>query len=1832
MKKKWLSVFLAICLMFSLVPVLSGTAEAANAQDTQFSKILNPSAPSGYDASSTEDPYMKGENHPFLLSEQDEALLYLQYNGDKRGTVQQSVGDTFKAGTVDNSSTKCAGQPRQVTTTNYASTNTLSSGPVTKEGLSTGMAYVTTVSFDPTGSGRRDHVAYVDYDVDSKKIETWVMDAKDGSYSSLVALSGEIDSKWIQLNQYTYGAFFSITAGDYDGDGKDTYVVYCPGGKSINPHLYEFSLVNGAYSQKTDIDVVAAGLYNEKSMTTQAPIAYSSDGSKSYIQMLTMSLATGDFDGDGVEELGTAVGTFRLCGDSPNAIRGQWGEKATYTTQVCVMDEESGAFTRTASFDLADKTAETDSSTTYRMLYAGQIAAGDVDADGSDEIVVAGFTGTATVTDTFKWSNLYERDGSNYATATISCENGAYGRTTLATTAMNGFTKAHTDNNKSTWPVPAIACVSIDGDSAAADVFLSGTLYSDTTGMLVSVYQPGFFNEKDDLSVISVQDHWVDSVAVGNFDGNSAGRQQVMFTICEKDKDKNNYLYKVGILGGDTYSDVYSNGSLVSYGTVEDYYYNNLNSNDSKLYDGGRGNAWWDDSNLVLNCVPVAIDNDNDGVVAKYAGKGWVYTDPSILAVLQAAPYFSELGSYSDFGGTTSYSVTTGYTYGKTSSDNVSFGFGFAGDFQAGPVAISVEAGYTLNWSKSFEDSLTTSYTTTFTAGPYDQVIVQRTPAVVYSYQIQKADGSYDSSNYYQFTVPLKPVYTKLSVDEYNNFVDYYANWYKTNVTDNDSISSSVKDSSVLLKKLDSANPVLPDGNEGNPSAYRSSWTPKIIGTSSVSDNAMSLSKGEYTLDHSGGSTTSDWSVQSDSTKSITTNHGFHFSLTLQGGVKDVYAVGGYANLDYNHGSGYYHTTTNAAEASGTVGDIDGPALEAKGIPENISGVYGFTWSFGKWEGDLGGTCLNNGVRDASKNSLFDGNVPFFGYAVSSISRPPTPVTTLKAKLASASTAVLTWTAPAVSGSIEGYNVYQVKNGTYTQLNGDVLTNTTYTTGLDKSDQDYSFVVTMVTADGESVWSNVATVTTPKQYYTLTMTGQVSASAGYQGVSVSSGGKCPENTIVHISAKALDGYALTGYQINNDTKVTFDPCETKDLNFNFPSQNTTVAFTTQQVSSDIAFAPNDSSKGSVTGTVGGTSLEGDSTVTDVVVLHAVSKKGSALTGWTVTEKDDSGRIIGTTTISDDGSGTLTLNPVKPGYSITANFEDANTVQKTVTVNVPQHGSIRITDNNDTVLTPNASHQIKVALNSSLKFQAVPAELYTFKGWTDDLAGTVNPQIVTVSKDMTVGANFNAPVLCKLTVVQPTEGGTLSAVSGGVDVTSGSQLPSGSTVSLTVTKNTGYALDHWLVNGETVQNAETMNLTLRKNTSVSAVLAQTYQIAATAGAGGTITPSGASTVTLGGSLSYQITPDSGYKITDVLVDGVSVGAQTLYEFSGVKADHTITASFEKVNSSVVQRTVTVIPPTGGSIQIKDSAGKVLTPNASHQIKADLNSRLTFAAVPMESYTFKGWTDDLTGTANPQIVTVKANMTVGADFSAPVVYKVTYSAGTGGTVSAKNGSTSVASDSLVASDSALSFSAVPSAGYIFGGWTVNGSADPAASDSLTLPITKATTVTAKFIRIYTITASAGEGGTITPSGASTVKQGDAQSYKVSPNTGYKITDVLVDGTSVGAQNLYEFSEVKADHTITASFEKISNSGDTTGGTTGDTTGGTTGDTTGGTTVDTAGGTTDGTTGESKSVNTSAQTGDTSNVSLWVAVFLISGGIAAALGIYSWDCKKRREQNEH
>ncbi len=76
-----------------------------------------------------------------------------------------------------------------------------------------------------------------------------------------------------------------------------------------------------------------------------------------------------------------------------------------------------------------------------------------------------------------------------------------------------------------------------------------------------------------------------------------------------------------------------------------------------------------------------------------------------------------------------------------------------------------------------------------------------------------------------------------------------------------------------------------------------------------------------------------------------------------------------------------------------------------------------------------------------------------------------------------------------------------------------------------------------------------------------------------------------------------------------------------------------------------------------------------------------------------------------------------------------------------------------------------------------------------------------------------------------------------------------------------------------------------------------------------------------------------------------------------------------------------------------------------------------------------------------------------------------------------------------------------------------------------------------------RSYTITATAGEGGTISPSGKVSVTRGSDKTFAIKPDNGYTVADVLVDGKSVGAVERYTFEKVAKAHTIAASFQKES-----------------------------------------------------------------------------------------
>jgi hypothetical protein len=145
---------------------------------------------------------------------------------------------------------------------------------------------------------------------------------------------------------------------------------------------------------------------------------------------------------------------------------------------------------------------------------------------------------------------------------------------------------------------------------------------------------------------------------------------------------------------------------------------------------------------------------------------------------------------------------------------------------------------------------------------------------------------------------------------------------------------------------------------------------------------------------------------------------------------------------------------------------------------------------------------------------------------------------------------------------------------------------------------------------------------------------------------------------------------------------------------------------------------------------------------------------------------------------------------------------------------------------------------------------------------------------------------------------------------------------GGSQAYTITANTGYSIASVLVDGASVGAVSSYTFSaVNANHTISATFtANTYTITATAGANGSITPAGASSVTYGSSRAYTITANTGYSIASVLVDGASVGAVSSYTFSAVNANHTISAQFELTNQ----------PPTAdaGPDQSVDEAQQVI----------------------------------------------------------------------------------------------------------------------------------------------------------------------------------------------------------------------------------------------------------------------------------------------------------------
>ncbi len=295
----------------------------------------------------------------------------------------------------------------------------------------------------------------------------------------------------------------------------------------------------------------------------------------------------------------------------------------------------------------------------------------------------------------------------------------------------------------------------------------------------------------------------------------------------------------------------------------------------------------------------------------------------------------------------------------------------------------------------------------------------------------------------------------------------------------------------------------------------------------------------------------------------------------------------------------------------------------------------------------------------------------------------------------------------------------------------------------------------------------------------------------------------------------------------------------------------------------------------------------------------------------------------------------------------------------------------------------------------------------------------------------------------------------------------------------------------------------------------------FDITSIAGAGGSITPSGAVSVSYAANKTFTIAPNTGYHIADVLVDGTSVGAVTTYTFNNVTADHTISASFA-INTNTI---TTSAGPNGsispsGAVPVNYGANQTFTimPAANYQVADVLVDGSSVGAVT--SYTFNN---------------VTAVHTINASFAINT-FTVTPS------VSGGNGTISPATAQTVNYNGTTTFTLGPATGYhaVMSG-TCGGTLSGDGLSYTTAAVTSNCTVVASFaINTNTITTSVVTSGTGTISPVNpSVNYGASQSFTITPTTGYQVADVLVDGGSVGAVTSYTFNNVTTTHTISASF---------------------------------------------------------------------------------------------
>lgn len=313
------------------------------------------------------------------------------------------------------------------------------------------------------------------------------------------------------------------------------------------------------------------------------------------------------------------------------------------------------------------------------------------------------------------------------------------------------------------------------------------------------------------------------------------------------------------------------------------------------------------------------------------------------------------------------------------------------------------------------------------------------------------------------------------------------------------------------------------------------------------------------------------------------------------------------------------------------------------------------------------------------------------------------------------------------------------------------------------------------------------------------------------------------------------------------------------------------------------------------------------------------------------------------------------------------------------------------------------------------------------------------------------------------------------------------------------------------------------------TALVSLLKESYFIQAKASPenGGVV--SGSGSVAEGGYAVLSAAANNGFSFDGWFLSGVKVSSDSRYVADDIHSNRTYVAGFKPVDCRI-------------NVSVNNSSAGTATESRS----VGYGEGMLLEAAAKDGYQFDGWMENgtiVSTDARMQLNNITGSRSFTAMFSQNrYTLTLVYSPSNTGTVSGQG---------IYNKGSDVKVTAVPERGYRFAGWSENGKTVSTSQEYTVKGISRDMCLTALFekeqAKNYTVSAGVSSlNGTITPDGKSTVTEGGGILYTITPKSGYTIKAVYVDGKSVGAVSSYRFTDIKANHNISADFAALPGQG--------------------------------------------------------------------------------------